>query len=95
MNWQSSTIIFRLKLQRCSMNSSVGFMAFIFLHLTPSGCAPQQAPSVTHAYTPHPTNALSQLLSPFVSLFKLGDELIKIMEGNVFVLQGSCFNPSV
>lgn len=53
--------------------------------------------SHTHKHlhaTPHML-CLPRLLLPFALLFRLGNKLIKIMEGNVFVLQGSYFNPLV
>lgn len=83
-------------LQRHSVNNSMGFMAFIFLHLAPQGCTQPYTPwcPVTHIHscTPHPTHSLFRILLPFAWPFQLDDELIKTMEQKVFVMERSCFN---
>lgn len=47
----------------------------------------------THLHTASPTCSFPWFLLPFVWLFQWGTKLIKIMEGNVLILEGSCFNP--
>ena len=80
------------------MNSSMAFMVFIFLHLTHEGAHGYKHSGTdrhTHTYlhaTPH-MHSLPWLLLSLASPIQLSSELTKIMEGNVFILKESCFNP--